>query len=41
MMDEKNRMPSATMEKVTDKKYQLLQAPQNVDVDFDEEGNFR
>eukprot|EP00057_Strongylocentrotus_purpuratus_P016583 XP_011671057.1 PREDICTED: band 4.1-like protein 5 isoform X2 [Strongylocentrotus purpuratus] len=41
MMDEKNRMPSTQTEKVADNKYKLLQTPQNLDVDFDEEGNFR
>ena len=40
-MDEKNRMPSTQTEKVADNKYKLLQTPQNVDMDFDEEGNFR
>eukprot|EP00057_Strongylocentrotus_purpuratus_P016587 XP_011671061.1 PREDICTED: band 4.1-like protein 5 isoform X6 [Strongylocentrotus purpuratus] len=41
MMDEKNRMPSTQTEKVADNKYKLLQTPQNLDMDFDEEGNFR
>ncbi|XP_041478489.1 band 4.1-like protein 5 isoform X3 [Lytechinus variegatus] len=41
MMDEKNKMPSTQTEKVADNKYKLLQAPQNLDMDLDEEGNFR
>ncbi|XP_071493670.1 uncharacterized protein [Diadema antillarum] len=41
MMDERNKMPNTETEKVTDTKYKLLQPPKNVDIHYDDEGNFR